>query len=187
MYFYRTGQDLLPNGDSVESLANAAILKLYNGERDWDPDRRPDLLIHLKGIVKSLLWHLATSFDNRMLVAEPEETEEEDGQGRAARQEYEMASWQSTGSKTPFGILLEGERQFIGSRALELLLFECKDDRLLVGIIELMEEGIKKPAVLAQRLGLQTKEVYVAIKRLERKLIVTTELVKEELEIRSCT
>ena len=187
MYFYRTGLDLLPNGDSVESLANAAILKLYTGERDWDPDKHPDLLIHLRGIVKSLLWHSVTSLDNRVLVAEPEEPEDEGGRESTVRHEYEMAGWQSTGSKTPFGILLDGERQVIGSRAFELLLLECKDDGLLLGIIGLMQEGIKKPAVLAQRLGLQTKEVYVAIKRLERKFIVTTERVKEELEIRSCT
>ena len=41
MYFYRTGQDVLPNGDSVESLVNSAILKLHTGERDWDPDEKP--------------------------------------------------------------------------------------------------------------------------------------------------
>jgi len=185
-YFYRTGQDLLPNGDSVESLANQAILKLYSGERDWDPDKYPDLLIHLQGIVKSLLSHLATSFDNLKLVAEPKEPKEEDSRGSAVRQDYEMASWQSTGSKTPFEILLDGERQVIGSRALEILLIECKDDGLLLGIIGLMQDGIKKPAALAQILGMQTKEVYVAIKRLERKFIVTTERVKEELEMRSC-
>ena len=137
--------------------------------------------------MKSLVFHLAASADNRMLVAEPEEPEDEDGRGWAARQKYEVAGWDSSDYKTPVGILLESERQIVGLRAMEWVLYECKDDQVLLGIIGLMQEGIKKPAVLAQKLGLQTKEVYVAIKRLERKFIVTTEGIKEELAIRSCT
>ena len=186
MYFYRTGDDLLPNGDSVESLVNTAIQKLYSGERDWDPIRRPDLLIHLKGVVKSLLWHSVKSSDNRMLVPEPAEPDDEDGRGWAARQEYELAGWQWSGSETPCGILLDAERRTIGARALEMLLIECKDDQVLLGMIELLQEGITKPAILARQLGFQTKDIYVAIKRLERKFIVTTERIKEELAIGSC-
>ena len=187
MYFYRTGQDLLPNGASVESLANAAILKVYSGERNWDPDEKPDLLIHLKGIVKSLLWHLVRSLDNQRLVAEPEEPEgDEDGREWADRQEYEMAGWRSREAETPLGLLLEGERQIVGSRAMELLLIECKEDETLRAMIGLMSQGTNKPAVIAQELGLQVKEVYVAMKRLERKFIVTTARVKEELEVGSC-
>lgn len=43
--------------DSVdaESFAAQAIEKLFDGSRAWDYERFPDLLIHLKGIVKSLL------------------------------------------------------------------------------------------------------------------------------------
>jgi hypothetical protein len=187
MYFYRGGYDLLPNGDSLESLVHTAILKLYSGERDWDPDKRPDLLIHLKGVVKSLLWHSVKSFDNRALVPEPPEPDDEDGRGWAAREKYELAAWQSSDAATPCGILLDDERRTIGARALEVLLIECKDDQVLLGMIELMKEGITKPAILASKLGLQTKEIYVAIKRLERKFITTTERMKEELAIRSFT
>lgn len=187
MYFYRTGQDALPNGESVETLVNSAILRVYTGERRWDPDERPDLLIHLKGIVKSLLWHLLESSDNRLLDAEPEEPEDdEDKRGWSARQEYETAAWQSSGWHTPLGLLLESERQIVGARAMELLLEECGKDKVLLDIIQLMRERITKPGLLAQNLGLQTKEIYVAIKRLERKFRATTQRVKEELAVGSC-
>ncbi len=134
--------------------------------------------------MKSLLWHSVRSLDNQKLVAEPEEPGgDEDGREWADRQEYEMAGWRSRGAETPLGLLLEGERQIVGSRAMELLLIECREDEILL----LMSGGTTKPAVIAQELGLQVKEVYVAIKRLERKFIVITERVKEELGVGSRT
>lgn len=39
----------------AESFAAQSIEKLFDGSRAWDYERFPDLLIHLKGIVKSLL------------------------------------------------------------------------------------------------------------------------------------
>jgi hypothetical protein len=50
--------------DSVtgEDFATQAIEKLFDGARAWDFNRFPDILIHLKGIVKSLISsHLKTS------------------------------------------------------------------------------------------------------------------------------
>jgi hypothetical protein len=180
-HFYRGGRDLLPNGDSFESLANTAIQKLYSGARDWDPDQRPDLLTHLKGIVKSLVSHSVESFDNRRLVAEPDEPESQDEQRWAERQYYEMAAWRHSGAKDPFAILLEKERQFIADRALGLLVTECKDDRIGLGMIALVREGITKPAILAKKLGLEPKQIYAASKRLDRKFIAVAEGIKQEL------
>lgn len=45
-----------------EDFAMQAIEKLFEGTRRWDFDRFPDILIHLKGIVKSLISsHLKSS------------------------------------------------------------------------------------------------------------------------------
>lgn len=45
-----------------EDFANDAIEKLFNGDRAWDFIRFPDVLIHLKGVVKSLIWsHIKSS------------------------------------------------------------------------------------------------------------------------------
>jgi hypothetical protein len=164
---YRTGGDLLPNGDSFESLVNTAIQKLYSGERDWNPDQRPDLLIHLKGIVRSLLSHSVESFDNRRFVAEADEPE--------------MATWRYSGAKDPCAIFLEKERQLIADRALGLLVTKCKDDRIALDMIGLMHEGITKPDILAQKLGIEPKQIYAAAKRLDRKFIAVAEDIKQEL------
>lgn len=49
--------------DSVsgEDFAMEAIKRLFEGERNWDPSKHPDLLIHLKLIVKSLIWNYIKS------------------------------------------------------------------------------------------------------------------------------
>jgi hypothetical protein len=180
-HFYRGGRDVLPNGDSFESLPNTAIQKLFSGARDWDPDQRPDLLTHLKSIVKSLVSHSVESFDNRRLVAEPEEPESYDEQGWAERQYYEMAACRYSGLKDPLATLLEKERQFIADRALGLLVSECKDDRIALAMIALRQEGITKPAILAKKLGIEPKQIYAASKRLDRRFIAVAESIKQEL------
>jgi hypothetical protein len=54
----RTEKDV-KNG---EDFANEAIEKLFNGDRTWDFLRFPDVLIHLKGVAKSLIWsHIKSS------------------------------------------------------------------------------------------------------------------------------
>lgn len=54
----RTEKDV-KNG---EDFANDAIEKLFNGDRAWDFIRFPDVLIHLKGVTKSLIWsHIKSS------------------------------------------------------------------------------------------------------------------------------
>lgn len=60
----RFGFEIRTEIDSVdaESFATTAIEKLFDGSRAWDSTRFPDILIHLKGIVKSLLSsHFKTS------------------------------------------------------------------------------------------------------------------------------
>lgn len=45
-----------------EDFATEAITKIFDGTREWDFVRFPDILIHLKGVVKSLISsHLKTS------------------------------------------------------------------------------------------------------------------------------
>ncbi len=45
-----------------EDFATQAITKIFEGERKWDFNRFPDILIHLKGVAKSLIWcHIKSS------------------------------------------------------------------------------------------------------------------------------
>jgi DNA-directed RNA polymerase specialized sigma24 family protein len=53
----RFGFEIRSEVDNVngQDFAQQAIEKLFDGSRAWDFERFPDLLIHLKGIVKSLI------------------------------------------------------------------------------------------------------------------------------------
>lgn len=60
--------------DSVtgEDFAMEAIKKLFEGKRNWDPIKHPDILIHLKLVVKSLIWnHIKSSM--KSVVAHTQE------------------------------------------------------------------------------------------------------------------
>jgi hypothetical protein len=48
-------------------------------------------------------------------------------------------------------------------------------------MIELTQEGITKPAAIAQRLGVEPEQIYAASKRLDRRVIAVAKRVKGEL------
>lgn len=60
--------------DSVsgEDFAMEAIKKLFEGKRAWDSTKHPDLLIHLKLVVKSLIWnHIKSSMKSIVDTQDP--------------------------------------------------------------------------------------------------------------------
>ena len=61
---WRAGFKVRSEKDNIsgEDFATQAIEKIFDGTRNWDFERFPDLLIHLKGVVKSLIWsHIKSS------------------------------------------------------------------------------------------------------------------------------
>lgn len=60
----RAGFEIKSEKDNIsgEDFATQAVEKIFDGTRKWDFERFPDLLIHLKGVVKSLIWnHIKSS------------------------------------------------------------------------------------------------------------------------------
>lgn len=55
----RAGFEIRSEKDNItgEDFAIQAVEKIFDGTRKWDFERFPDLLIHLKGVVKSLIWN----------------------------------------------------------------------------------------------------------------------------------
>jgi len=45
----------LPAGIEAEDIAMQAIEKLYEGTRNWNPEKDPDLLKYLKSVIRSLI------------------------------------------------------------------------------------------------------------------------------------
>lgn len=58
-YAWASGNPMsLPGGKTPEDVAFEAIEKVWQGVGTWDPDKYPNLLTHLKWIVKSDIDHL---------------------------------------------------------------------------------------------------------------------------------
>jgi hypothetical protein len=62
---------------SGEDFATQAVEKIFDGTRKWDHNRFPDLLIHLKGVVKSLISSHIKSSSRAVVRKSPITTQSE--------------------------------------------------------------------------------------------------------------
>lgn len=77
--YWRTGKGTLPKGLEIEDFAYNAIDSLWTGQRHWNPDKEPDVMRFLKGVVDSEVSHLLESPEHlRREHAEAREPDQED-------------------------------------------------------------------------------------------------------------
>lgn len=59
--YARRNYPCLYPGVSPEDLVNDAVQKVLAGERKWNPDKHPDIVIFLKSVIKSIASHALKS------------------------------------------------------------------------------------------------------------------------------
>ena len=161
----------LPGGETVTSIVSKAIEKLFCSDRDWDPDEEPDVKKYLQGVIDSLLNHLAESHDNILITIAPEPGSTDYAAWESgSRKRDPTANWLVPRDRSPEAVLLQQEQGSLEDRALELLVEECSDDPVLMGVLEAMMDGYDKPAEISKHKGIDIQEVYNAVKRLDRKV-----------------
>lgn len=163
-YGWRTG---LPKGYSPDDIALNAIQKVWDGTRDWNPDKYPDLLKHLQWIVRSDVEHLFSSLEHKKtgrmpVVKKNNGTEVELGEsagehphsisGKVLTPEEELIAEHDRNSEA--ALITELHDAVKGDEDLELLLL-C------------FEEGIDKPEKIAIETDWDINKVY----NLKRKLL----------------
>ncbi len=179
-YGWKSG---LPKGNSPDDISLSAIEKVWDGTRDWDPDKYPDLLTHLKWIVKSDIEHLFSSLEHkktgRMPVLNKDNgTEVEFGEtvhehphsisGKALTPEEELIAEHNR--KSEEALIAELHNTVKGDEDLELLLL-C------------FEEGIDKPEKIAIETGWDINKVYNLKRKLLRKAAkIGTDNIREREE-----
>lgn len=192
---WRTGSPYeLPGGETVDSVVSKAIKMVlagayeYAGEsgrpvpgvRRWNPQKDPDLKKYLMNVIRSVLNHLATGDENTKFKAVPEE-------GTAGRGRWESGScertpdtqWLARQGRNPEEILLEEEATALNDRALEMLVKEAGDDPALTKVIRAMLDGHGSPAEIAVAANMTAREVYSAMKRLDRKAAAVRRRISE--------
>jgi len=170
-YPWRSGSHkILPEGKTPEDVAVEAIEKLWNGERDWDPEKYPDLLLHLKWIVRSDMGHLYRSSQHLKTRRFPETgsgTGEPFNPGESG--DSRMGEEPPAGSLDPEAELILREQQELELRVKAELYAAVEGDEDLELLLLCFEEGLDKPEAIAAQMGWEISKVYNLKKRLLRK------------------
>jgi hypothetical protein len=138
----------LPASYSAEDIVNEAVARLYGKRRAWDSKAKPNIIPHLKLIVKSLLSDKGLYGLGAVKVlggGEPYGEEEDD-----AAQEVDTHRW---------------EEEW------ELLLPELAGDREAMDVVEAIRGfGLAKSGEIAELLEYHVKRVYEARRRIKAAL-----------------
>ncbi|MDQ3816272.1 MAG: hypothetical protein M3362_01110 [Acidobacteriota bacterium] len=181
---WRTGSAVdLPGGETVESIVYQAIEKVWAGERNWNPEQNPDFKKYLMDVIDSLVNHLFDSTDNKMFATEPVEGSDDrrvwDGASAKHERKHERsADWMARQSATPEDLMLEKEEAERRNQGIEVLLAESRGDEELTYVIQAMLDGYNKAGEIAKVTGIDIRDVYNVMKRLDRKV----EAVRKQLQ-----
>lgn len=170
-YRWRSGNPMeLPRGETYDSIVSKAIKMVLDGsERHWDPKKHPDVTKYLMDTLDSLVNHLANCSDNKLVKYESDCVGNDEKQWHTGGSERDPTTDWLVPQQTPESILLRKEDQTLGDLALRMLVDSCKNDPVLLRVIDAMQMGQDKPAEISLSTGIQIEEIYNAIKRLHRK------------------
>jgi hypothetical protein len=169
-YRWRTKEkEALPKGETVNSVVSLALEKVLSGERRWNPAQQPDFMKFMRDVIDSLMNHLARGKDNVLLTPAPDGDSEGDWH-TGSKQAAHDVEWLARSEATPEQALIDKESQAQKDEAIQALLQECAGDQVLTKIVNAMLEGYAQCGEIAQVVGIEVKDVYNAMKRLDRKI-----------------
>jgi hypothetical protein len=169
-YRWRTKEkEALPKGETVNSVVSLALEKVLSGERRWNPAQQPDFMKFMRDVIDSLMNHLARGKDNILLTPALDEDSEGDWHTGSKKAAHD-AEWLARSEATPEQALIDKESQAQRDEAIRALLEECAGDQVLTNIVNAMLEGYDQCGEIAQVVGIEVKDVYNAMKRLDRKI-----------------
>lgn len=147
-----------PGGVGPEDLAAQAIVDVIDGTRAWDPEKDPDLLKYLKGVIDSLVSNLVNRKENKT-------TRRLDGRDGSLDESEECHLPDS--APCPYDVVADRESMDFFRAA---VVAAIKDDPLAVSLFECLEAEMTKPSEIAELLGTDVSEIYNAQKRLKNKV-----------------
>src|SRR5262249_53722029 len=111
------------------------------------------------------------SKDNALLTPVPEEGSEDEQDWQTGSEEtWPGAEWLARNEATPEQALLDKESQGKKKKAIRILLEECSADQTLTKIVSAMLRGCDQCGEIAEVVGIEVKDVYNAMKRLDRRV-----------------
>lgn len=167
VWWRHAGGEILPEGESPETIVSRVLEKLIDGSNTW-PYERVSLYTFLKRNIQREIGHLATCKENkskRMLT----ELEDEDP-------ELSELRWQTILAFSEIGKALDPREEAIRKQEdekcqelLDELYYSLQSDEVAAKVVESLLDG-RKPREIAEQLGIEKNEVYNA-QRLIRRLL----------------
>lgn len=170
-YKWRGGISL-PKGNDIKDLVYVVVKKLYSGERTWNPARVP-LESWLRLNIRSEMNNLFKSLYTKSGQLREVSLEVKDSDGSRRPIDNQVVAGEAFEHKTanPEEILIEKEARAMHRASIEALYAAIEGDDLLENIfLEILDGCERKPRLLAEKLGVARKEVYNALKRLDRRV-----------------
>jgi DNA-directed RNA polymerase specialized sigma24 family protein len=162
-------------------VAQQAIKKVLDGSRIWDPNRGP-LLPYLRGVVDSLISHLAESPDNQLQRRVPEGEEDDELWDRSEfraplNDSHDLGDLMGARPSNPEQSLLDREAD--DSRVSNMFETVKGNPKLEETMSAIMQVG-PKPMDIAEHLGVAVSEVNNRLKRLRRLVLKPTETINDK-------
>jgi len=181
----RTGDPgQLPGGMTPQDIAKDAIKKVWSRTRSWNPEKYPDLLIHLQWIVDSDLNHLFNSKEhlttNRINESEEEKEESKELTYNNLMQSSSSSLNENIQYKTPEERLIIREENEREERVKKELYALVKGDEDLELLLSCFEDGIDKSELIAKEMGWDVTKVYNLKRKLSRKAAAIIKIMEQE-------
>lgn len=167
-YSWKSG---MPKGNSPEDIAISAIEKVFDGTRNWDPDKYPDLLKHLIWIVNSDIDHLFSSLEHRRTGRMPVLKDNKDTEVDLSEMAHEHPHSISEKVLTPEEELIAEQDRKLKNRLIDDIHTAVKGDDDLELLLLCFEEGIDKPQTIATEFEWEVEKVYNLKKKLLRRAL----------------
>ena len=163
-YGWRTEKSL-PLGTSPDSVVNSVIVKVLEGDRNWDGASETSLVYSFQGMIRSDIGHLFGKLETRSVVpiAIPLHGDPESGESRE-RTPDDFPSC----SPDPEAKLIDKERRTLEETAYELILKSVEDDDEL-STVALSLHDTDSPAEISSKTSIPIKRVYQLLRTLYRK------------------
>jgi len=160
----------------AEEQVMDAIGKLWDETVSWDYKKKDDLLIFLKGVVKSQISHLCDTEEYLKTERFPidpegrsgEHVEIEEALKKANPHEKHAEVMASARFPGPDEVLMEREQEKQDKAAMDALLERLNGDKELEEVVMCIMAGAAKPREIEKEMGVETKHVNNLQKKLRR-------------------
>lgn len=140
-------RDSTSSGKMAEDYVMDAIMKVYKGERRWDPEKHPNILFYFMGVLRSQIGHEHQRLENRAMVFVEDPADHESG----AQGIWLHRDGGDDALVEEFQEFLRGEPQ-------------------LAALVMHITQGCK-PRDIAERMGLERTEIYNLRKLMKRRFM----------------